>query len=249
MRPGVGTCAAAAPDRPGGPPRIGHNEPPRDPDGTPAGLEAPALTRARALVAAGARLPSALRDDMSLHRATRFARQLDNAGVELRRARLTATRPLRIALKAASAVFSPLEAELRTLRARTGDMLDAALAEGRLEVSEPPGPTSAPATQSRDPLLEEVTPAALPAGRGHTAPGTAAQVQASPSPATAARSGGRPAVAAGWAVAEIDRAAVDLEALRPYLTDHALRQAIERQLRAEGPHRLAGVRHRLRSLP
>ena len=50
-----------------------------------------------------------------------------------------------------------------------------------------------------------------------------------------------PGVALKWEVAGVDRATVDLEKLRPYLTEYALRLAAKAHLDENGPNAVQGV--------
>jgi hypothetical protein len=49
------------------------------------------------------------------------------------------------------------------------------------------------------------------------------------------------AIPTAWEVVGLNRASVDLETLRPYLTDAALMTAAKAHLKANGPHRLSGA--------
>ena len=44
-----------------------------------------------------------------------------------------------------------------------------------------------------------------------------------------------------WSVERFERSQLDLEALRPYLTDHAIMMACQKHLAEHGPHTLAGA--------
>lgn len=55
------------------------------------------------------------------------------------------------------------------------------------------------------------------------------------------------AVPLEWAVVAIDRQRVELEALRPYLTEYVLKQAATRHLAEHGPNKLAGVTYEQRA--
>ncbi len=184
---------------------------------------APLLRRRDDLLAASARAPELLDTDEDIDRARLFARQLDDAIREARAARLADGRPFRGASATVKRFFDdiegPLKSASRTILARLTDTAH----RGRRMQTETP--VSAPPTPvgidvSGEPVV------------------TAAPRQA-PSAAAAHRE-----IMLVWSIESVDRATLDLEALRDYLTEASILAACRKHLADHGPRPLAGVQYR-----
>lgn len=90
----------------------------------------------------------------------------------------------------------------------------------------------AEAAQAREEALERLTQAARRRDVGRAGP-----------PPCARHPPDRAAIPTTWEVSAVDRATLDLEALRPFLADAALRAAARAHLAAHGPHALRGAAH------
>ncbi len=177
------------------------------------------LARRDALLAALERVPDPLPDAAAAERVYRFGGQLRAALTEARRAKTGDCAPLRRGQKAADAFFEevsrPLERALRRVEAL---LTRAAAPPAATMPAEAPGDAGGAAS-----------PEALPAG---TPPDTTSGDLADPPGADL------PTV---WRAARVERAGLDLEALRPLFTDGELDRVVARWLEARGPAPLAGV--------
>jgi len=184
------------------------------------------IARAQELVAALARVPEVLEDEAVVARAMLYARQLDTAAKAVRAARLAALKALKAEQDATAAPYKTAEAALAETRAEIARRLEAAVR------------FHAPEVEDHDPLVE-VEPAAMP-------PMPASDASAPDAPPAAADPVNPPpgaAVPVVWRVGEVDRQAVDLDALRAHFTDAELIRAATRHLKENGPHAVRGVRY------
>ena len=182
------------------------------------------LARAESLAGALDRMPAVLDSDELVERARRFRAQAAAAAEELRQARLNDGKPFRDADGVVKAFFIDAEARMagieREVRRR--------LTEAALRAEPPAEPPRAPG------------PPASAAGACGTLPEEAdAPNAAAPSAVQAAA-----AIPLRWEVAGFDRARLDVEALRIFLTDAALLAACRKHLEENGPHRLDGATYR-----
>lgn len=187
---------------------------------------APLLGRVENLAAALERVPRTLDTDALIERARTYQAQLLAARKELRRARLADGKPFREADGVVKAFFAAADQGLlvaeRELRRR--------LTEAALRSKPPAAP---PTPTAPRPLVESFDGRRL--GEG--------QVLA-PAPAPPAAPAAAATIPLRWEVAAVERWTVDLEALRPFLTEACLLAACRRHLEENGPQALSGVAYR-----
>ena len=171
--------------------------------------------RSRDLISAFQRMPATLASEDEMRRALMFSGQLKEQMKECRAARLSDEKSFKDAVKAVEDYFSDIEKPLKPALESVVRRIACYEAERRPDRATEAHPV--PVMKSDEGLTIAVG-AAAPASAGES-----------------------PIVTLNWAVASIDRQALDLESLRPYLTDAALRQAATRHLIAHGPHQLRGV--------
>jgi hypothetical protein len=156
-------------------------------------------------------LPSRLLTSEEIQESQEFARDLDATLKEAKDARLSDGRPFSDASKIVKDFFQRVE-----------------------------GPLQA----TRDELQERITQAAL-SRQGHSS-----TKEGEPTPVVKSRSGTAAISIAGteavqltlqWEVVEFNRDRLDLEALRPFLTDSALLVACNKHLKEHGANKLAGA--------
>jgi len=180
------------------------------------------LKRRDDLLAAFARAPAPLALDEDIDRARHFAKQLERAIREAKRARLSDGRPFRDASATVKVFFDEIEKPLKnTLQAILKRLTDAAH-QSQSTPSTPPVPTSTPVgidTSGEIIATAELHPPSQP-GAQH------AEIQLA------------------WEVEGYDRTGLNLEALRNYLTDAAILAACRKHLADNGPHKLDGVVYR-----
>ncbi|WP_426956948.1 hypothetical protein [Muricoccus radiodurans] len=169
------------------------------------------VARRDAILAALERVPDPLPDADAAARAFRFAGQIKAAIAETRSTKTADCGPLRAAQKAADGFFEEVSRPLQRALARVEALLTRAAA--------PPPPVAA-------------TP---PAMAGAAAPEV---VAAKPVPPAVPVAANLPLV---WKAERVNRAALDLEALREHFTDTELDRAVARWLDANGPGDLTGV--------
>ena len=189
--------------------------------------------RVRRVLDARGRMPAVLLGDDDVGRARRYAELLGQVREECRQARLADTRPLRAFVSRVEGFFKAMEADLAEARAEAVARLTAAARRqarrGAPAVIGPvPASASPPAPVIHDALSGEVVATARPALSRDVAPATA--------------------IPTTWVVASLDRDALDLEALRPFLTEAALLHAARAHLKAHGPGRLPGAHFARRAL-
>lgn len=190
------------------------------------------VDRHNKLMAALSRVPPHLETDDDIERAKRFAEQLKDDASRCRAARLADTKPLNLLVKRVEAFFKTMEKQANAAR---DEVMTALSDAGRrraalVRASAPPvSLTPSPETVMINRETGEVLAAATPPAAPRTAP--AADI-----PLT-------------WHVDAVDRATVDLEALRPFLTEAALLTAARAHLKANGPHTLPGATYVEKAAP
>jgi len=190
------------------------------------------VDRHNRLMDARDRVPPHLETDDDVERAKRFAEQLRDDARRCRAARLADTKPLNLLLKRVEAFFKTMEKQANTA---CEDMMTALSDAGRRRAaqarasSQPVGPTAAPAPVMINRETGEVLAVAMPSATQRTAPDTA--------------------ILLTWHVDTVDRATVDLEALRPFLTEAALLTAARAHLKVNGPRTLPGATYVEKAAP
>jgi hypothetical protein len=180
------------------------------------------LKRRDDLLAAFSRAPDPLALDEDINRARHFAKQLEEAIREASKARLSDGRPFRDASATVKAFFDEIEKPLKkTLQAILKRLTDAAH-QSHSAPSTSPVPTS--------------TPVAID---------TSGEIIATAELRLPSQSGSQHAeIRLTWEIEGYDRAGLNLEALRKYLTDAAILAACRKHLADHGPHKLDGVVYR-----
>jgi hypothetical protein len=190
------------------------------------------VDRHNKLMGARDRVPPQLETDDEVERAKRFAEQLKDDANRCRAARLSDTKPLIQLVKKVESFFKAMEKQASAAR----DEVMAALSDvGRRRAAEVRA-SSSPRLQpspAETVIIHRETGEVLGA---MTAP-------AAPRPAPVA------AITLIWHVEAVDRETVDLEALRPFLTDAALMTAARGHLKAGGPHTLRGATYVEKAAP
>ena len=180
---------------------------------TLADANAPLLQRRDNLLAASSRAPEQLETDEDVDRARRFAKQLDEAIREARKARLSDGRPFRDASAAVKSFFDEIEKPLQSALQTVLNRLTDAAHHSRLKQGETP--QSAPPTPVGINISgEAIVTTALPRS---------------------------PQIKLFWSIEGFDRATLDLEALRNYLTEASILAACRKHLADRGPQKLSGV--------
>lgn len=173
----------------------------------------------------GARLPPALATDDEVGRAREVTRAAASFHARCRAARLEDTRPLRTFAAKVDEFFKDMETEAARARDHALALLTEAGRQGhRAAMSSLQTAATAPDAA-----------AVGPTRAGAAATACVLSAVAAPSPSAAA------SIPMAWEVGAVDRARIDLEALRPFLTDAALLAAARAHLKAHGPHALPGA--------
>lgn len=184
------------------------------------------LRRHAQLMAAFQRLPSSFETADNIARAKTFARQLRESASQCRATRLSDTRPLRDLLRRVDTFFKKMEKEA----------IDAcSVVVDQLSSLGPASPT-----------------AGSPGNLGATVDQPSATVLISAESGEILGSGSlsshpRRTTGFDWVVSGVDRDTVDLEALRPFLTEASLLHAARAHLKAEGPNALFGATYKQRA--
>jgi hypothetical protein len=172
------------------------------------------VSRCQELGQAASRMPDTFSTDDEVRRAHRFAEQLNKCRGDIRRAKLSDSKPFASGKKAIDVFFgdfaTPIDAALRKVeRALTVTLIAPA-----------PAPT---------PAVSVVTGegAALIVGATNTENGVSRAI--------------RDELPKVWEAARIDRARLDLNALRYLFTDNEIDRAVRRWLDKNGPEKLDGV--------
>jgi hypothetical protein len=188
------------------------------------------VDRHKKLMDALDRVPPHLETDQDIERAKLFAEQLKDHASRCRTARLADTKPLRKLVERVEEFFKTMERPANAAR----DAVMAALSEaGRRRAAQarvfPQHADPTPETVIINRETGEVLAAAVPPGAPRTA-------RAAAIPLT-------------WHVDTVNRATVDLEALRPFLSESALQTAARAHLQANGPHTLPGATYVEKAAP
>lgn len=180
------------------------------------------------MMEARTRVPPVLATEQDIERAKRYVDMLQAVADRCREARLSDTKPLRELVKKVEGFFKQMEAQAAQARR---EVISALTEAGRRQAAlRPPTPKipvveAAPPHQPTTVLLNTETGEVL----GTTLP-PPPQVEKLP-----------PIIPMKWEIEAVDRTALDLEALRPHLTDAALMTAARAHLKAHGPHVLRGA--------
>ncbi|MCW1918338.1 hypothetical protein NX862_06210 [Rhodobacter sp. KR11] len=167
------------------------------------------------------RIPTTLETAENIERAKRFARQLNESAQNCRRIRLADTKPIRDLLRRVDDFFKKMEKQATDAQ---NFVLEALSREGRLQAEASRlDQTAAVASSPVVSLIVQPETGEILGTAQRRAVDNAAAVQLQ------------------WAVDRIDRAEIELEALRPYLTDAALLHAVKAHLKANGPNALTGA--------
>lgn len=202
----------------------------------------PLLKRRDALMTTFEKMPPSLETTEQIDEAMTLASSVNDLLGEAKQARLSDGRPFSDATKTVRDFFKRIDGPLNAILS--------ALTERA---------TTAANRQRR--LAEEREREAVSEGVEHT---EEQPEQAEPTPVVRSRSGqpiisveAEIAAAAGgdqaeipleWVVADFDRASVDLESLRPFLTDSAIKNACSKHLAEHGPNKLTGVTYEERAV-
>ncbi len=190
---------------------------------TLADANAPLLRRRDDLLGASGRAPELLDSDQDIDRARLFARQLDEAIREARVARLSDGRPFRAASATVKRFFDEIEEPLKRASRTILKRLTDTAHRGRRNQTETP--VSAPPTPVGIDVSGEAVVTAPPLH--------------SPTAAAAHRE-----IMLVWSIESFDRATLDLEALRDYLTEASILAACRKHLADHGPRQLPGAVYR-----
>lgn len=196
---------------------------------------APLVKRCQDLIDAGSRFPNYLCNEDEIKRAHKFARLLDMQIKECSRARLNDTKPFKEVTKRIEAFFKKFEDGLKNLQGEVLDALSIAARRATVEKQRPSLTDS-----GMDP---NAGAAERPTAQTIIVNTQTGQVSASALPLEKATE----IVPTSWQIESISRAEIDLEALRPFLTENALLQAANKHLAAHGPHTLRGANYSLRA--
>lgn len=170
-------------------------------------------------------VPPHLESDDEIERAKRFAEQLKEDANRCRSARLTDTKPLNLLVKRVEAFFKILEKQASAARE---DIMTALSDVGRRRAT---------FARAASPLLEpSPTPETVMINRE-----TGEVLAAATLPGVPRAPNSTTIIPLSWHIENVDRSMVDLEALRPFLTDAALLIAARAHLKAKGPHTLPGA--------
>ena len=170
------------------------------------------------------RMPAVLDGQEDIDRATRFARQLQDNTKRCRGARLSDTKPLTHLLKQVEQFFKVMEKQSESARAHVVDKIGEAIRRHR---------------SRRDDRAHQ--PDSAPHSVGMIIDPTTGEVFGEAAAARAEAPASSHAVRMAWHVDGVSREEIDLEALRPYLTEVALLNAARHHLKHHGPHALKGA--------
>jgi hypothetical protein len=172
-------------------------------------------------------LPESLQTTPDIDVAQDFAKKINELLDEAKRARLDDGRPFTEASKTVKGFFDRIDGPLKAILAElTSRITDAAKRQQRLA-----------ALEAANNATVSPAPAAITAYTGKPI-ATVVSIQS-----------GTPSVPAlEWVVEDFDRQNLDLDALRPYLTDAAILAACRKHLEAHGPNKLRGVMYDQRAV-
>jgi hypothetical protein len=179
-------------------------------------------------------IPESLDTIEDIDRAQAFAKDLDDLLTEAKKARLSDGKPFTEAGKTVKDFFARIEGPLkatmdelhqRVTQAARRQQRKAAEEAAHVAAAEAAARRSADVLPLRPPAAPE--PVAIVRGQGGASVITKVEPSAS--------------IPLVWIVDGFDRDAIDLEALRPHLTDAAILAACRKHLAAHGPNALLGV--------
>ncbi len=185
------------------------------------------LDRRDVLMADFGRIPKSLQTMPDIDVAQGFAKKINELLDEAKRARLDDGRPFTEASKTVKSFFDRIDGPLKAILAElTSRITVAAKKQQQLAALE---------------ATKNATASSAPASIGaHTGKPILAVVSI--------QSGTPSAPALEWVVEDFDRQNLDLDALRPYLTDAAIFVACRKHLEAHGPNKLRGVAYDQRAV-
>lgn len=184
----------------------------------------PIVDRHKALMAALDRVPVRLETEEEVNRAKTFAEQLEAANGKCRRVRLEDTKPIRELLKKVEGFFKNMEKEAADARKFVMDKLSDA--GRRLNTQRRRDPEQDQEANVNETII--------------TNPQTG-EVYGTASSRISQSVADEGLIPLTWRVSQVDRDHVDLEALRPLITETALLNAARAHMREHGPNVLRGV--------
>jgi len=176
------------------------------------------------LMAARDRIPAALHANDEVAKAKRFAEQLNEHASLCRSTRLSDTKPLRELVKHVEGFFKNMENDTKVAQEKVLEVLGE-------KARETYPPSQSGSDWNRD-------------GESFLVDNTTGEVLGSTYPTQSGHPAGAEAIRMSWEIEDIDREAMDLEALREHLTDAALMNAARKHLKSNGPHTLRGATYR-----
>lgn len=184
----------------------------------------PIVDHHNALMGALDRVPVRLETEEEVNRAKRFAGQLEVSNKNCRRVRLEDTKPIRELLKKVEGFFKNMEKEAADARKVVLDKLSDA--GRRLNT-----PTRRDPEQDQETNVNETIITNPQTGEVYgTAPSRISQFMPD-----------EDLIPLTWRVSQVDRDDVDLEALRPFISETAVLNAARAHMREHGPNVLRGV--------
>ncbi|MCW5714474.1 MAG: hypothetical protein KIT43_08200 [Bauldia sp.] len=179
-------------------------------------------------------IPESLDTIEDIDKAKAFTKDLDDLLSEAKKARLSDGKPFTEAGKTVKDFFARIEGPLKaTMDEILHRVTQAALRQQRMAAEEARRAAAAEAAARRGadvlPLRPPAAPEPVALVRGQSGASVITKVEPSAN------------IPLVWIVEAFDRDAIDLEALRPYLTDAAILAACKKHLDAHGPNKLAGV--------
>ena len=164
------------------------------------------------------RVPEALLVPDQIARTKIFARQLQDAIRELRSSRLSDGRPFREATATVAAFFREIDNPLQAAVGIISQRLTEAALRNRIDQAGP---------DRSVPVSVDLSGNEIIASRRAPGPGS-----------------GEATIDLDWEIDDVERKALDLEALRPFFTDACLMTACKKHLGARGPQSLKGVTYK-----
>ncbi|WP_422037500.1 hypothetical protein [Roseibium sp.] len=181
-------------------------------------------SRHEELMAARDRMPATLQSDVDASKAKKFAEQLKTHTSNCRSTRLLDTKPLRELVNRVESFFKEMEREAKSAQKEVINALGH-LARSEQSFATDDGVSIAP---NKPFLVNDETGEIL----GNT------------SPAIERRSVTAEEIKMSWEIDAVNATLIDLETLRPYLTETALLNAARKHLKKNGPHSLQGASYR-----
>jgi hypothetical protein len=180
--------------------------------------------RHRGLMNALHRAPKTIGTEDDINRVRRFATQLKDLQAELRETRLSDTASIKELLKRLESYFKAMENEASWAYKALVSEISEVVQEQLLEAS-------------RTIALVEPTASEVPMVTSQTT----GEVFGTIAPVRPQTGDHQEAISMTWKVSGVDRECIDLEALRPFITENALQIAARHHLRLNGPNSLKGV--------